>query len=347
MDNNQQFAELLNAYLEGKATPEEYLQLIGLIKSSRYDDYLKQQIDEFLLQENTEVDLDSRRANELLNSILNSEKHTAKLIRITRPVRRSGRRMAITAAAILIAALAMWWLLPHRNLPAIKGPGTALAKKDNSAAAPDSKGKKYIHLKDGSTVLLNEGSQLEYAETFNTTTREVTLRGEAYFEIHHDGSRPFIVHTGKVNTTVLGTAFNIKAYPDQKEVTVTVTRGRVKVSEPRKSFGIATPNESIAVNTEENTSHQGKVDAEQVVGWKKECLVLDNISLEDAAILIDSRYHVTISFANAKLKECRISATFLNNENLEQVLTVVSGVVNATYTVQPNDQVIMSGAGCI
>src|SRR5438445_12841490 len=116
MTSNQRFAELLNSYLEGNATPEEYLELIGLIKSSHYDDYLKQQIDEFLLQENTEENLDSRRANELLNRILNSEKHTAKLIRITRPVRRLGRRMAITSAAILIAALALWWLLPHRSL---------------------------------------------------------------------------------------------------------------------------------------------------------------------------------------------------------------------------------------
>jgi ferric-dicitrate binding protein FerR (iron transport regulator) len=106
------------------------------------------------------------------------------------------------------------------------------------------------------------------------------------------------------------------------------------------------PNESIAVNTENDTYRQQKVDATQVVGWKEQYLVLDNLSLEEAAVLINNKYHINISFASENVKYCRISATFLNNESLEQVLSVVTGVVNAAYTIQPNDQVIISGSGC-
>ena len=212
--------------------------------------------------------------------------------------------------------------------------------------APETNGKRYIRLQDGSTVLLNEGSQLDYPAGFANNKREVTLSGEAYFDIRPDAKRPFIVHTGKINTTVLGTAFNIKAYPEQKQITVTVTRGKVKVGDNKKTFGVIVPNESIAVNTEINSFRLERVNADEALTWKKQYLVLDDISLEEAAVLIGNRYHVNISFSKEALENCRISATFLNNENLEQVLTVVTGVVDADYTLQPNDEVIISGEGC-
>src|SRR5690606_2603405 len=70
-------------------------------------------------------------------------------------------------------------------------------------------------LPDGSTVLLNNNSSLDFPQQFTGDTREVILKGEAYFDIKPDASRPFIIHTGKVKTRVLGTAFNIRAYPEE------------------------------------------------------------------------------------------------------------------------------------
>jgi len=342
MMQEQQFTDLLERYLGGHTTPEEQLALMQAIKSGMYDDFLKRQIDEALFHEVPSADLDNHRADELRHRILNSEKHTAQLIPAALPLRRIGRSLAVAATVIGIVALAGWWLITR------KAPESRIAQKDSPAVlpVPASKGKKYIRLQDGSTVLLNEESRLEYPDTFSGGTREVTLVGEAYFDIRHDALRPFIVHTGKISTTVLGTAFDIRAYPNQPEITVTVTRGKVKVGDGKKTFGFITPNERIAVNTGNNTWKHEKADAEQLLQWKEQYLVLDNLSLEEAAILIGNKYHVTISFSNESLKQCRINATFLNNESLEQVLTVVAGVVNATYTIQPNDQVIMTGKGC-
>ena len=341
MTDKSKFIELLETYLAGSAAREEYRELMRLIKSGKYDDLLKQRIDDSMFHDHSSANLDDDRAQELLDRILNAEKHTAKLIPVMQPV-KNYRRWYVAAAAVVILALAIWRVSPWKNEPE-----TRLA--ENKKALPpvaDMKGKKYVRLQDGSTVLLNEGSHLEYPDVFAAGTREVALTGEAYFDIRHDAARPFIVHTGNVSTTVLGTAFNIKAYPEQKEITVTVTRGKVKVSDEKKNIGIITPNESIAVNLENKSYRQEKVNAEDAVKWKKQYLVLDDISLEDAAILIDSRYHVNISFSKEALKQCRNSATFLNNENLEQVLSVVTDVVDADYTIQPNDQVIISGEGC-
>lgn len=342
MNGKEKFIELLQAYLSGKASSAAYNELMRMIKSGNYDDLLKQRIDDSLLHDKSIVDLDVNRAQDLLYRILNSEKQTAKLIPVSRPGRRY-RHWYAAAAALLIITLAIWRLVASTHNP--ESPVTKTEKKILEPA-PETNGKRYIRLQDGSTVLLNEGSQLDYPADFANDKREVALSGEAYFDIRPDAKRPFIVHTGKVNTTVLGTAFNIKAYPEQKQITVTVTRGKVKVGDNKKTFGVIVPNESIAVNTEINSFKLERVNADEALSWKKQYLVLDDISLEEAAVLIGNRYHVNISFSKEALENCRISATFLNNENLEQVLTVVTGVVDADYTLQPNDEVIISGEGC-
>ncbi len=342
MNGKEKFNELLQVYLSGKASSAAYSELMRMIKSGKYDDLLKKHIDDSLMHDNSTINLDVNRARDLLYRILNSEKQTAKLIPVSRPERLYHRWIA-AAAAVLIISVTIWSLVARKNTPE---PPVVKTEKKVLEPAPETNGKRYIRLQDGSTVLLNEGSQLDYPADFDNDKREVTLVGEGYFDIKSDAKRPFIVHTGKVNTTVLGTAFNIKAYPGQKKVTVTVTRGKVKVGDNKKTFGIIVPNESIAVNTDINTYKLEKVNAENAVEWKKHYLVLDDISLEEAAVLIGKKYHVNIFFSKEELKNCQISATFLNNENLEQVLTVVTGVVNADYNLQPNDQVIFSGDGC-
>jgi transmembrane sensor len=343
MANNIKFTELLNNYLAGKATPEDYRQLMQLIKGGKFDDLLKSHIDHALHHADTTTDLDENNSRQILLNILNSEQQTDELINADKPAIKRRILLWTAAAAAVLLFVTVFYRFPDKKINKKE-----VARIENKKLQPiiGDKGKKYIRLEDGSTVLLNKGSRLDYPETFGTATREVTLTGEGYFDIQHEAARPFIVHTGKVKTTVLGTAFNIRAYPGQKEIIVTVTRGKVKVSDDKKTMGTITSNESIAVNTENKSYRQEKVSTEEAVAWKKQYLVLDNISLGDAAVLIDARYHVTISFSKDELKDCRISATFLDNESLEHVLNVVTGVINGRYSSQPNDQVIISGKGC-
>ena len=342
MDNNIEFEALLDSYLAGIISPEEFQQLLRLVRTGAYDDLLKKSIDNKFNTGELRDDIDEKRSREILQSILNAEKSEGIVYPLTQPVKKYTSLIAVAASIVLIF-ISAWWLLP--SFIKSKNIATDIKSKKPQPVA-DNNWKRYIRLQDGSTVLLNNGSRLIYPDTFNGKTREVSLVGEAYFDIKHDESRPFIVHAGEVNTVVLGTAFNIKAYPSQKEIIVTVTRGKVKVGDSVKTYGIITPNESIAVNIASNKYQKEKVNAEEIVEWKKTYLVLDNVSMEEAAILINSKYFVNISFSRESLKRCRISATFLNNESLDQVLAVVTGVVNATYSIQPNDQVIIDGEGC-
>lgn len=246
----------------------------------------------------------------------------------------------VAAAALLVAIISCWWLFQRQPQ------APALTQAFPAGQTPADTGSRFIILPDGSTVLLNRGSRIDYKDPFTGPAREVTLIGEGYFDIRNNREQPFLVHTGNITTTVLGTAFNVRAYSGQEEVTVTVTKGKVKVGDGKRTFGILAPDDQIAVNKRRLEAIRSRVNAETAIAWKKEYLVLNNISLQEAAVLIGSKYHVQIRFASDRMKGCHVSATFLNNESLEQVLKVVTGVVNATYTIAPDNQVILNGEGC-
>jgi ferric-dicitrate binding protein FerR (iron transport regulator) len=332
--DESRFLALLEKHLERSATPEEAAHLLQMIKSGLYDKLLKQKIDHALVERPVDRDITVEAAHRVLYNILSSEERTARLIPPARPL--IPLRIWVPAAAILLL-LTGWWLWPSST-------PNPLARTELKASTPSDTGKgKYVRLPDGSTVLLNGNSKLEYGAGFNKDKREVTLTGEGYFDIHNDDKKPFIVHARGVSTTVLGTAFNIRAWPGQLDVVVTVTRGKVKVSDKARSYGILLSNQQLAVNTETNDFSNTRVDARTVTAWKNDYLVLDDISMAGAARLIEDKYHVHVVLASDKLKDCHVAATFLAHESLEQVLKVVSAIVGGAYTIQPNDQVIISG----
>lgn len=205
-----------------------------------------------------------------------------------------------------------------------------------------------IKLPDGSVVVLNAGSSLEFPETFTgKKNREVTLRGEGYFDIRHDASSPFIVYTGKLRTTVLGTAFNIRAYPSDNDITVTVTRGKVKVSDDTKVIGIITPDQQIKFNKHQEVSQQQRVDSKEVVAWSDQDIYFDDATLADVVKQLEQRFQVDIVFDNDAIKDCRFTATFVSGEDLNQILTVICEFNGSHFNRDATGLIhISGGAGC-
>src|SRR6185312_10166531 len=202
-----------------------------------------------------------------------------------------------------------------------------------------------IHLPDGSTAILNADSHLDYPSAFTGRTREIYLSGEAYFDIKHDPSKPFLVHTGKIVTRVLGTAFDIRAYPDDETIKVTVTRGKVQVLKENKSLGLLTANQQISFSKTTEQAIRKTVDSKALVAWKPEEIAFNDISMLDAAKKIEERFNVQVEFANPLIKNCRVTATFSEDDMLDEMLTVVCGVTKSEYTIQ-NNKIIIDGKGC-
>jgi transmembrane sensor len=337
--NDDRFTKLLNLYLGDKATALEREELMQLIREGSHDGTIRHSIHAMLLNGPVQEDMDPRKAHKMLEGILATGKEEEKTVPLW-PV--AGRWRWVAAAAVLAIAVSAGWCISDIE----PVPQQLITVEEQKPESVIFTGKQFVHLPDGSTVLLNEGTELSYSTSFGDKAREVTLRGEGYFDVQHDPSKPFKVLTGKVTTTVLGTIFNVKAYAGEQAIEVTVTRGRVQVSDEERTFGIVTPNQQMAVNTATNDFVQTDVKTETVEAWQGQYLILDNVSMEEAVKIIAKKYNVKITLANDNLKMCRISATFLNGEDIDQVLTVVSGVVQATYTMQPGGNVKMEGKGC-
>lgn len=204
-------------------------------------------------------------------------------------------------------------------------------------------GKKQISLPDGSQVWVNAGSKLTWPKTFNRNTREVYLEGEAYFDVKHNATLPFVIHTGNVTTTVLGTAFNIRQDLKHHTVTVTVERGKVGVTSGARTLGILLPDQQLSFNTDNRQVTQQRVDASQVIAWHKIDLSFDDMTLADVALQLEQHYHVKIRFAGDQIGRSRFTGATLTSEKLEDVLQAICEFNQATYQVLPDHSIIISG----
>jgi transmembrane sensor len=204
-----------------------------------------------------------------------------------------------------------------------------------------------ITLSDGSRIWVNAGSELRYPQTFDGKKREVFLTGEAYFDIHHDTAKPFIVHTGRLITTVLGTAFNIKAPKPADAVVVTVSRGKVSVSNGSRLLGYLTPNRQLTFSKLNQQPVQKSVNADEVIAWQKASeLHFEDITFAEAAKQLEQRFKVSISFRTEKVRNCRFSGTALQGKNLDQILKIICAFNNASYHRNQNGSITVDGPGC-
>jgi transmembrane sensor len=336
---NKDLQRLLDRYLSGEATEQENEQLMSIINAGTHDEAIKGCIEQ-MLHSASDEDMDARKAGEMLNAILSSARRPdVPVIPLERETKSMLWKWAAAAVLALTAAAGVWLIIGKQGDSA-----RPIAVQHDPSFILLS-GKQYVRLPDGSSVLLNDHSELRYPDAFGSGSREVFLTGEGYFDIQHDPARPFIVHTGKIKTTVLGTAFNVMAWPDSSEIKVTVARGKVQVGDETHTYGTIVRDQQIAVNTITHVFKQTDTKSQEVTEWKSNYLILDDMSLEEATSVLEAKYHVQIEFANEKVKACHVSATFLNDEDLRQILTVLTGVLQATYT-QENNRITIDGAGC-
>ena len=196
--------------------------------------------------------------------------------------------------------------------------------------------KKHLVLPDSSEIWLNAGTSFQYPETFTGKERLVYLDGEAYFSVKKDASKPFIVKASQVSVTVLGTRFNVKAYPGDERITATLTSGKVEVNAPSQNPKILSPNEQLTYN--KKTSHISIVEipAADTDSWVTGKLIFTNASLAEMQQTLQRRYNVTISNRTSLAGSMRYTVRFLQNEDLKQVLNVLGEIIGFDFRKSGN-----------
>jgi transmembrane sensor len=235
------------------------------------------------------------------------------------------------AAAVLLAAIGLFLYLKQAPAKLLVANVDHATNSSKNITAGD--GHKSIKLPDGSTVILNSNSSLQFATPFIGKTREVILNGEGYFDIKHDRAHPFIVHTGKIITTVLGTAFDISAYPGQK-VIVSVTRGKVSVSDDKnKMLALLTPDQQVYYSQATKVASQQPIIAQKTIEWVKSDMQFTGMPFKELAERLSKRYDVTVEFKNPDLEKYLITGRFNGTESIDDVLKVLCGTSSATYSI--------------
>lgn len=204
---------------------------------------------------------------------------------------------------------------------------------------------KEVVLPDGSKVRLNASSNLRFPATFAPDQREVYLEGEAFFDVVSDKKRPLIIHGTEANIRVLGTAFNVNAYPG-RGMEVAVRSGKINmVSHSGNGTDVLmVPAGKKGVSFKSAGVWQVETAGEMDFDWVDGKMVFNESPLSEVIEELNRSYGVEITLANENLASCRISSTFYRN-SIEEVLETLSLIVDFTYE-REGDRIVVSGKGC-
>ena len=182
-------------------------------------------------------------------------------------------------------------------------------------------------LPDGTLVSLNNDTKVFYPQKFGNKTREVTIEGEAFFEVKPNKDKPFIIRAGKAQIKVLGTSFSVSAYPETKLVEVIVQTGRVQVKNQttetlQTNELILTPGDKGTLVYASNTLLKTTNQDPNFLAWKTHNLIFKATSLHEVISNLEKVYKVNIRLADPKLNELLLTAQF-NNYPLDFILKVI------------------------
>ncbi|MCI6413851.1 MAG: DUF4974 domain-containing protein [Butyricimonas virosa] len=190
-------------------------------------------------------------------------------------------------------------------------------------------------LSDGTKVFLNADSELKYPVEFSDGKRIVDLKGEAYFEVHKDSLRPFIVRMNGAEVTVLGTSFNVNTYGDDGQIYTTLVNGSVRVSSMKnKQEEILKPGMQSVMNVQSGLLTVRKVDVEPYVAWREGRFVFRAMTLDLIMRQLQRWYDFEVFYQNSELKDYEFRGVIKRDMDLDKVLSVIKATTNVDFEVK-------------
>ena len=329
---------LMAAYFSGEATPDEVMRLsawltgdpanIDVFEAYRQVWLLtaKDAIDEVIDVEAEWENLSARMEPESLKTFGKTKKaNKGKLLQFT-----WSWKAAAIAIVLVVAASLLFYL---NSDPAL----VRVAALDNNLEQV---------LPDGSVITLNRGSEISYPEKFGDDTREVKLKGEAYFNVTKNTKRPFIVSGGDARIKVMGTSFNVNTGSDGRNISVVLTTGKValyyKGSESEEH--LLNPGEKAEMNSEKKSIITVSNPDPNYMAWKTGIIVFENAGLKEIVATLSKVYNTEIRLPDKQPVDCSLTATF-EKQPLSRVLNVIGETLGLSIR-QQNGVVIFEGSGC-
>ena len=297
-------------------TINEAREIINSIKyKNRYEpseEEYNEALEHILKQHTSWTQLDSYKKNDGLTSMV--------------------RYAAVFLAIISFSALMVYLNVENTNVETNET--AELIEKQN----PNGQKTTFV-LEDGTIVKLNADSKLTFPKVFAGHERNVTLEGEAFFDVKRDENRPFIVETKDLTTTVLGTSFNIKSYQEEGESSVAVASGKVKVMKSHDTsilgnqFILLNKNQMVTYNLSDNSITKKESISDEVFSWKDNIIHFNQTDFDFIISTLKRWYGVDFIITSKNSFEGRFNAKYYD-EPLDLVLEGLKGEYNFNYKIE-------------
>lgn len=355
MDSKAQIKSLFKKFVNNTCSRQELEMLLEYVRDQEGEQEWKRLLDDLWerkQRESLEVpQFSDAYKGEVFEKLMARAGGNERNIRLYHKSKAGGhwRKIAAVVSMLLVSAFVIYGI----KYQAWFGEQTAVYLEKINVPGQ----KSTITLSDGSTVRLNADSKLTYPEKFTGGTRELVLEGEAFFMVSKDPQRPFIVRSGDLATKVLGTSFNIRAFPREK-IEVTVATGKVQVASIADAMNetaaltddseedtlLLTPGKQAVFNPSDNTLTEKQVNLPEYLAWKDGILRFNNISFAEAAKKLSRWYGIRVMLDNEKLKNCRIQGEY-KDQSLENVLKTLEFTFGIGHEIT-GEGLLITGKGC-
>lgn len=328
--------KLAEKYFSGKCSPEETERVLAWFDTREGQNYLENRLNRDLSQipEVPDPETYGRVPTSRIKSRLDRARRqqTQRPGGIKRPKKQSRYATVFATAASLLLLIAASFLLYHYSSQTDTDIQLQHQEMVYSAGTDEHKS---LTLSDGSVVRLNSNSRLILPQVFRENKREVTLRGEAYFEINSNPEKPFLIHTDHAVIRVLGTSFNVKA-SSQNNVQVVVKEGKVSLQENNPSQPqevMLTKNQLGYLDIGASEISVEEVPVDNYLSWMTRRLVFDNTPFRRVCTQLERIYDIDCSIRDQQLSQIYFTANF-ERESLEKTLGVIANSLDISYQIE-------------
>jgi transmembrane sensor len=272
------------------------------------------------------AELSNERQEETLTAILKADKQNDT------QQTRSGKFLTLKVAASILILLSLSiaiYFIAEQEKSLMQVATIEKITKSNPAGL-----KTTILLPDSTKVYLNSETSITFPKQFSDSVREVTLIGEAFFDVKENAHWPFVVRTDNINTTVLGTSFNIKTFPDDSHIQISLISGKIKISKENSNNDLyLEPGYQAFYHKEKDRLHNRKFNIEKVLSWKNGVLYFNKENLKRVVEKLERWYGVDITIAGTPPADFVVSGQF-HNESLDNVLETMQYGRYFEYIIQ-------------
>ncbi len=330
MDSDQLFEKLIN----NEITREEFETLLWNLDDpqlvARYDAYLERM---FLQEVESSFKKKKVETHPPLQLKKSKDSKTPKSLR---------GYYSIAASLLVLASIGYYIML---LMPEVsdKDQKAILDEATNALIIKNTPNKRMFRtrLADGSFVHLNAVSSISYPKKFSSSSREVEIIGEAYFDVKREEDRPFTIKVKDYTIAVLGTSFNIRAYDDEETFSVTVESGSVKVGflQGIKEPVILTKNQKLLFSQTDNSLRILEVNPENELSWRKGILRFDSTPMKSVEKMLERWYGVEVIIEDKSIYKKSLNGIH-QNENIKSVLESLTFATGTQYEIKDNKIII-------